>query len=192
MLAADAKFDFFPLFAAKLAGNPHQLAHAIGINTGKGVLLHDVHFLINREETARVITAHCQGCLGQVVRTKAKELGVFCNFVGGEGCARHLDHGADKITEFHLLFLGYGRSDAMNQIRLEFELTGEARQRNHHLGTYLDTLFLDFGGGFEDGTSLHFGDFGEADAETATAVAQHGIELVQVIDPLGNLLSANS
>jgi hypothetical protein len=56
------------------------------------------------------------------------------DLVGGEGAARHFDHGADLVVELDLLlghdFLG----DAVDDFHLEVELLLEADQRDHDLG----------------------------------------------------------
>ena len=48
-------------------------------------------------------------------------------------------------------------------------------------GFTLIFFFCDIGGGFEDGARLHLGDLGIGDAEAAAAVAEHRVELVQLV-----------
>ena len=77
-------------------------------------------------------------------------------------------------------FLG----DAMNDLGLEIEFLLEADERNHDFGLHLDLLLRDIGRGFEDGAGLHLGDLRIGDAETAAAVAEHRVELVQLVHAL--------
>ncbi len=51
-------------------------------------------------------------------------------------------------------------------------------------GDYLDALLRHLDGGFEDRARLHFGDLGIGDAQTASAMTQHGIEFVQLFDAM--------
>src|ERR1039457_5548473 len=42
---------------------------------------------------------------------------------------------------------------------------------------------LDGDGGLDDGARLHLGDLGEGDAEAAAAQSEHGVGLVQLLNP---------
>src|SRR5687768_7775715 len=79
----------------------------------------------------------------------------------------------------------------MDDFDLELEFLGEADQGNHDLRVDFDAGFLDVSGGFEDRPGLHLADLGISDAEAATAVAEHGIELMEVADALGNFVDAD-
>ena len=59
-----------------------------------------------------------------------------------------------------------------------------ADQRDHDFGDDLHALLRDLHGRFEDGARLHLGDLGIGDAETAAAMAEHRVELVQLFDAL--------
>ena len=48
-------------------------------------------------------------------------------------------------------------------------------------GCTFDAFLLHFGGRFENRAGLHLRDFREGDAETATAMAEHRILLVQLV-----------
>src|ERR1035437_8544683 len=71
-------------------------------------------------------------------------------------------------------FFGHGDHGLL----LILEFLGAAAQRDHAFGDHLDALLEDLHDRFEDGARLHFGDLGIDDAETAAAVAQHGVEFV--------------
>ena len=62
---------------------------------------------------------------------------------------------------------------------LVLEFLDAADERDHDFGDYFYALLGYQDGGFEDGAGLHFDDLGGGDAETAPAVAQHWIELVE-------------
>ena len=72
----------------------------------------------------------------------------------------------------------------MDDLDLEFEFLAESDERDHDLGFDLDLFLRDIGRGFEDGAGLHLGDLGIRDAEAATAVAEHGVLLMQAGDAL--------
>ena len=56
----------------------------------------------------------------------------------------------------------------------------------------LDSLCLDFGGGFEDCARLHLGNFRKRDPEPATAMTEHRIELVQLVNTPRDLLNRHT
>ena len=81
-------------------------------------------------------------------------------------------------------FLGNPNHDLL----LVLEFLDAADQRNHDLGNHLDALLRHQHHGFEDGARLHLGDLGIGDAEAAAAVAEHRVELVQILHALGDLV----
>ena len=111
---------------------------------------------------------------------KLKNSASLGDLVGGEGAARDFDHRADLVVELDLLLGHHLGGDAMDDFGLEVELLLETDERDHHFRLDLDLLLGHVGGGFEDGAGLHFRDFRVGDAETATAVAEHRVELVQL------------
>ena len=62
-----------------------------------------------------------------------------------------------------------------------------ADQRNHDFRNDLDALLRHLHGGFENRARLHLGDLGIGDAQTAAAMAQHRIELVQLFHAMQQL-----
>ncbi len=157
-----------------------------------GFFLHDLQVLIDGQEAAGVVAAHAQRGLGEVVGAEAEELGVLRDLVGDERGAGHFDHRADEVVELGLLLLDHLGGHAVDDLHLEFEFLGEPNQRDHDLGTDFDAFLLHLGGGLEDGASLHLGDFRIGDAEAAATVAEHGVELVQVVHALGDLVGADA
>src|SRR5262249_16405529 len=96
VLSADAKLDIGASLLALGDGDLHELADAGLVYGGKGVFLHDFEFLIGPEEGARIVAAHAQRGLGEIVRAEAEELRGLGDFVGRERTAWDFDHGADK------------------------------------------------------------------------------------------------
>src|SRR5262249_51386655 len=56
-------------------------------------------------------------------------------------------------------------------------------QRDHNFGEYFDAVLRYRYRSFKDGASLHLRDFGIGDAQTATAMPEHGVEFMQLLDP---------
>ena len=182
VLAADAELEVGPGLAAPGHGGLHELAHAGLVDRGEGVLLHDFELGVVREERAGVVARHAEAGLREVVGAEAEELGGLGNFVGGERAARDLDHGANRVVDLHLLLRHDLTGHAVHDLHLQVEFPLEADERDHDLGFDLDAFLLDEGGGLEDGAGLHLGDLGIANAEPAAAEAEHGIELVELVD----------
>jgi hypothetical protein len=57
-----------------------------------------------------------------------------------------------------------------------------ADERDHHLGLHGLARLADLERRLEDRPRLHAGELGIRDAEAAAAVAEHGVELVQLLD----------
>ena len=74
MLAANAELDILPRLATFFHSDLHQLADARGINRGKRICLDDAHFCIQRQKCRRVIAAHTQASLRQIVSAKTEKL----------------------------------------------------------------------------------------------------------------------
>ena len=55
-------------------------------------------------------------------------------------------------------------------------------ERNHDLGRDLQAFLRQLAGRLDDGARLHLGDLGIGDAEPHAAVAEHRVELVQLLD----------
>ena len=80
----------------------------------------------------------------------------------------------------------------MDDFDLEVELLLEPNERDHDLRLHLDVFLRHISGGLKDRTDLHLGDFRIGNTKAAAAVAEHRIELVKVLDPLGDLVRAHS
>ncbi len=71
-----------------------------------------------------------------------------------------------------------------HDLLLVHELLDAADQRDHDFGNHLHALPGHQYHGFENGAGLHLRDLGIGDAQAAAAVAQHGVELVQLFHAL--------
>ncbi len=130
--------------------------------------------------------------MGEVIGAEAEELRGLGNFIGGDGAARHFDHGSDEVIEFDACFCHDFLGDAVNDFDLEVEFFFESDERDHDLWFDGDVLFGDGSGRLEDGAGLHLGDLWVGDAEAATAVAEHRVELVEVTNALGDHIGADA
>src|SRR5208283_3616377 len=92
VFAADAQFDARAALVALLDRDLHELAHAGLIDRGKRVGFADFQLRIRREEAARVVAAHPEAGLGEVVRAEAEELGGLRDFVGRKRATRSEEH----------------------------------------------------------------------------------------------------
>src|ERR1035437_4707464 len=185
VLAADADFQVRVGLAAAIDRHLHQLADTFLVEDGEGIVGEDLAILVVLLELRIVVAREAHGGLGQVVGAEAEELGFLGDVAGGERGARNFDHGADHVLEFRHAglaerFLGNRDHDLL----LILEFLDAADQRDHDFGDHLHALLEDLYDRFEDGARLHFGDLGIGDAETAAAVAQHGVELVEFFDAL--------
>lgn len=103
MLAADTQMQVGVHAAAQLAGHIHQLADALLIQLGEGIILVDLLIIVSAEELACVVTAEAVGQLGQVVGAEAEELSFFCHFVGGEASSKKTSSVANFLSWYHIL-----------------------------------------------------------------------------------------
>ena len=76
----------------------------------------------------------------------------------------------------------------MHDLHLQIELLLEANQRNHDLGLHFDAVLQHGCRRLKNGPRLHLGNLGKLDPQPAAAEAEHRIELVQLIDPLHDLI----
>src|SRR5208282_1369409 len=127
------------------------------IDRSEGVLLDDLQLLVRPEEGTRIVAAHSEASLRQVIRAEAEELRRLSDLIGRERSAWHLNHRPDQIAQLHAFLFHYFGGDAMNNLNLQIELLLEAHERNHNLRIYFNSRFLHVRCRFEDRTRLHFG-----------------------------------
>jgi len=116
---------------------------------------------------------------------KLKNSGFLGHGTGGEGGAGDLDHGADHVLQVLQAglaenFLGHLDHDLL----LVLKFLDAADERDHTSGMTFTPFLATWTTASKTARALHLGDLGIGDAETAAAVAQHGVELVQFLDAL--------
>ena len=79
----------------------------------------------------------------------------------------------------------------MDDLDLKVELSFETDERDHDLRSDFDPLFHHLGSSLEHGAGLHLRDFRIDQPQPVAAKAQHGVELVQLLYALANLLHFN-
>ena len=188
VFAADAEFDVGADAATFGNGDLHELAYASRIERGEGVFLEDFVFGVRKQEVAHVVTADAESGLGKVVGAEAEELSGASDFVRGESTTWDFDHGADQVFKLGFLLSHDCFGCGVNHFHLQLQLLGETNKWDHDLGLHFNTFFGNISSGFEDCTSLHLGDLGVGDAETATAVTKHRVELVELSHALLDVL----
>ena len=202
MFAADAELEGLLLVlrdrAALLAGHLDEAADADGVDRLERVLLEHALLEVRRQEAADVVAAEAEGHLREVVRAVAEEVRDLRDLVGGDRRARDLDHRADRDVEavlargLHAL-LGADLLDRLlGQLAKKRELLLRADERVHDLGLRIDLLRLALDRRLDDRADLHAEDLGVGDRQTATAVAEHRVRLMQLRDAALDLLEAEA
>ena len=100
VLAADADLQIRLGGPTLLDSDPHQLPDAGDVEHLERVLRKDLAVdVLHQELPLRIVARVAEGHLGQVVGAEAEELGMLGDLIGGEGSARHLDHGAELVVD---------------------------------------------------------------------------------------------
>ena len=114
---------FGPGLAAFLDRDLHQLADTSLIDRGKGISFHDFQLGVVRQKRAAVVATHAERSLSEIIRAEAEELCRFRDLIRGQRAARHFDHRANQISEFHF-FRGLNfLCDAMDDLDLQVEFS---------------------------------------------------------------------
>ena len=151
------------------------------------ILLEDLLVLVDPQELADVVAREAERHLRQVVGAEREELRFLRDLIGGHRAARHLDHRADQILDLDALRLHRLGGDAIDDRLLIAQLLHEADQRNHDFRDDLQPFLVQPAGRLDDGARLHLGDFRVGDAEPDAAMAEHRVELVELLDALQQL-----
>ncbi len=117
----------------------------------------------------------------EIVGAEGEEFGFLSDLVRDQSRARQLDHGADHVVDLHTLFFEHFVRHSPYDRALVRHFFESGDERNHDLGKHLDALFCAIDSGLENSSRLHLGYFRIGDAEAAAAVAEHRIELVQLL-----------
>src|SRR5260370_5832992 len=107
VFAADAQLDSGPSFVALLHGNLDQLADSGLVDRGERILLDYFQLLIGPKERTRIVAAHAEAGLGQVIGPKTQELGRLREFIACDSPTKHLTHRANPLLPLCTLFLPY-------------------------------------------------------------------------------------
>ena len=182
MFATDAALQLRTRGATFLNGHFDQLANTRFVDLLERVGFEDLLFQVVRQERANVVATVTEGHLSQVVRAEAEELGRFGDLISSQRSTRNLDHRADHVFDFGLLLFEDPVSHAANDLLQEVQLGLGADQRDHDFRQDFGAFGLNLDGSFDDRLSLHFAEDRVGDAQAATAMTQHRVELVQLGD----------
>ena len=180
MLSADSDFERWPGLATAFGRHLHQLPNAFLIQGGERILFQDALGKIGRQHFVDVVTREAERGLREIVGPEREELRLFGDLVRHQSSSWQLDHRANQVFDFGPLLFEYFLGHAPHDSRLVRHFFHHSNQRNHDLGQHLDALLRAVDSCFENGASLHLGDFGIRNAETTAAVSEHGVELVQL------------
>src|SRR5580700_7086769 len=183
MLSADSDFEFGTRLASALNPDAYQFSHALAVDDGEGILLQNSFRKISRQNLVHVVAREAERGLRQVIRTKAEEFGFLSNFVSNQRRAGQFDHGSDQVVYGLPFFFEDLISNPANDCRLVRHFLQSGSQRNHDFGVSLHPIFFDGNRSLENGAGLHLGDLWIGNSQAAAAMAEHGIELVQLLHP---------
>jgi hypothetical protein len=142
---------------------------------------------------ARIVARQAERGLRQIIGAEAEEIRHLRDAIRGERRARQLDHGADEILELFARHLPDFGGDLVDHRLHQLELLGRGNQRDHDLGDHrFAGLLLHLGHRLENGAGLHLVDLRIGNAEAHAAMAEHRVELVQLVGALLDLLDVDA
>ena len=147
----------------------------------KRILLEDAFRQIGRQHFVDVVARETECGLREIVGAEGKELRFFRDLIRDQAGARQLDHRADEVINVSSLFFENFFGHAANDRCLVRHFFQRRDERNHDFGIDLYAIFGDGDGRFKNGARLHLGNFRISDSEPASAMSEHGIELVQLL-----------
>ena len=155
------------------------------------VLLEEPVLLVVEQELAGVVAREAEAHLGEVVGAEREELGLLRDLVGGHRAARDLDHRADQVLDARAAPCR-GRACASSSTIAFCRFSSSTWPTSGIMTSGLTGMpfFDDLQRRLEDRPRLHARDLGVRDAEAAAAVAEHRVELVQLLDRAQQLLLA--
>ncbi len=134
--------------------------------------------VVREELPLRVVAREPECRLSEVVRPERAEVGELGDLVGAHACARELDHRAAEVLDLGLL-----GGNLLGQLAQPAELLGEPDERVHDLDMRcLAGAIGDRARRPDDRADLHLVDLGPLEAEAATARAEHGVRLAELLD----------
>src|SRR5207237_8118439 len=125
VFAANPQLDVRPSLASQVARNFHQAPNAFLIDRRKRIRIQNIKFRVDREKTTRIVPAHSERRLCEIVCAKAEELRVARDQIGDECGARGFNHCPDEINESRFLFLCHfvGNAPAATHLKLSLAPT---------------------------------------------------------------------
>jgi hypothetical protein len=182
VFTADTDFQLRAHPPPVLDSDPDEAANADSIENLKWIVGKDTTFEVRGKETARIVAAEAERLLRKVVCAEGKEFGLPRNLISGQRGARELDHRTDQVMDGlthraeHLLggFLQYRA--------LVVEFAHGRNERYHDFRPVVDAETRRTHSSLEDRPSLHLGDLGKCDPETAASMSEHWIRLTQRLD----------
>ena len=158
------------------------MAHSFLIERVERILLDDSQFEIRGQNLVDVVPREAPGGLGEIVGAEGEELRFLRDLIGHQCGPGQFDHGADHVFHGPLFLREHFFRNAVHDLGLVRHLFERGGQRDHDFREHLDALFRHDDSRFENGARLHLGNLRIGDAETAAAVSEHGVELVQLLD----------
>jgi hypothetical protein len=119
MFTADSELDVRARLASEVASNFHQSPDTLLIDRREGICLNDIQFGVRREKTPRIVAAHSQCRLCEIVCAKAEELSMARDLISDERSTWYFDHRPHQILEFCSSFFRNLVSDSAHNVDLE-------------------------------------------------------------------------
>ena len=180
MLAANAQLDIRACRPAPLGGQLDKLPHSVNIQADERIAREDALLHIRREETCAIITAHAQGGLREIIGAEAEECTFLGNFLRHQSRPWQLNHRPHEIFNCGSGFRENLSRYFVDQRFEQFQLAPCRDQRDHHFrDRSLARSLGNFASSLEDRTRLHLVNLGEGNSQTAPAMSQHRVKLVQ-------------
>jgi hypothetical protein len=186
VLAADAELDVGPGLALRFLHAIRTSSPTPSISSVTNGSCSMMPFCCRSSgRTRRIVARNAEGGLGQVVGAEGEELGSFGNLIRLDG-----RHAAARswCRQIGSMFSPVSASMTLRMHGRDPALTKSSSSRRPTSGTITSGTtgapvisFLDLAG-LEDGAGLHLGNFRVGDRQPAAAMAQHRVELVQLID----------
>jgi len=186
MFTADPDLKIGITLASRTHSHLHQKTDSILIEGRKRIAGKDFIFCISGRKGSHIIPADTQGGLGEIISAKAEELGSASDASRHESGSWHLNHRSHGVGDSSLFVPQDFRGNRMDDLSLEIEFTAVADQWHHDLRSHPQTSFSHFQGLLKHSMRLHFGNLRISNPETATAVTEHRIKLVQLAYSPGN------
>ena len=125
MLAANSQLNVGTRLLAQLHRGADKLSHARDIDRSEWIFRDDLELGILRQETSRVVAAHAQACLREIVGAEGEKLRGLRDLVSRERATRNFNHGSNHVLQ---LLLGGGHDflgHAVRELDLNFKFLGE-------------------------------------------------------------------